>query len=212
MGTMNCDRIARWYQVMEYFTLGPTLERRRREFIGEIADAKRALILGDGDGRFTAKFLKVSKACSVDCVELSAEMIRQARRRTERIPTQAAVRFLNGDVMTVALEGPYDLIVSHFFLDCFTTAQVEQLVQRLVEVAPGARWVISEFRIPANGVASLAGSLLIGLLYRIFRWFTGLQVNRLSDYPQVFRKLGFEQRQSRSALGGILVSELWQIN
>ncbi len=86
---MNCDRIARWYQLMEYCTLGLALERRRYEFIGEVADAKRVLILGDGDGRFTAEFLKSSRANTIDYVEQSAEMIRQAKRRTERIPSRA---------------------------------------------------------------------------------------------------------------------------
>ncbi len=113
--------------------------------------------------------------------------------------------------MTVPLEGPYDLIVSHFFLDCVTTGQVEQLVRRLVEVAPKARWVISEFRIPADGTAHTAGKFLVGFLYRVFRWFTGLQVNRLSDYPEVLSEAGFERRRCCSTLSGILVSELWQI-
>ncbi len=208
---MNCDRIARWYRIMEYCTLGPALERRRRQFINDVADARRVLILGDGDGRFIAEFLKTSRACVVDFVELSTEMIRLARERVHAVPTRATMRFLQGDAVSVPLFGPYDLIVSHFFLDCFTTSQVEELVKRLLTLAPEARWVISEFRIPATGLGHLAGTLLVGFLYRVFRWLTGLQVKHLSDYPCVLQRAGFEQCGRQNALGGLLVSELWQL-
>ena len=49
---MNCDLIAPHYWWIERLGMGRTLERRRRWFLPEIGNARRALVLGDGDGRF----------------------------------------------------------------------------------------------------------------------------------------------------------------
>jgi len=55
---MNCDGIARWYRALEYLVFGRALERRRFEYLNDMADARHVLILGDGDGRFTAEFVR----------------------------------------------------------------------------------------------------------------------------------------------------------
>ena len=51
--------------------------------------------------------------------------------------------------MSVPLTGPYDLIVSHFFLDCFTTEQIEELVDRLLQICSGS--LLDRFRISNTG-------------------------------------------------------------
>jgi hypothetical protein len=71
----------------------------------------------------------------------------------------------------------YDLIVSHFFLDCFSPRQLEQLFECVLpHVLPGAQWVISEFAIPRNALAAYLARGIVGLLYRAFGWLTGLRV------------------------------------
>jgi len=40
---VNCDRIARWYRWIEYAGFGRALERRRKAFLTDIADARRGL-------------------------------------------------------------------------------------------------------------------------------------------------------------------------
>ena len=79
--------------------------------------------------------------------------------------------------------GSYDLIVSHFFLDCFFPHQLEQLFDSVLPHAlPGAHWVISEFAIPYNPFAARFARGIIRWLYRAFGWTTGLRVRDLPDY------------------------------
>src|SRR5258708_5460102 len=110
---MNCDRIARWYRLAEYLTLGHALEKRRREYLDRTLAAKHALLLGDGDGRFTAEFLTANRAARVDSLDLSTNMLTLAKRRIDALPFPTpAVRLLRADALTFPLEGPYDLIVT----------------------------------------------------------------------------------------------------
>lgn len=210
---MNCDRIARWYRPLEYLVFGRALERRRFEYLGQVGEVRRALILGDGDGRFTAEFVRRYPLARVDSVELSTGMLALAQARLRRLKLDSeGVRFFQGDARMIDLEGEYDLIVTHFFIDCFDVEELRTLVGRISErCVPGGRWLISEFSsIPGAGVLSIAAAALIRVMYLFFRIATGLRVKRLPDYVPVLAADGFRIVRQSSAAGGLLVSELWE--
>jgi len=205
---MNCDGIARWYRTGEYVVFGRSLEKTRLHFLSEMMAARNVLILGDGDGRFTAEFVRSNPQARVESLDLSARMIDLAKGRVYGIG--GAVTFRVGDARNIALNGPYDLVVSHFFLDCFTDAEVMPLIKRVAQhCEAGARWVVSEFCLPEQGLIRIAGWLLIRFLYLCFRVTTGLKVRRLSDYSLALSRHGFRIAQRHTSLGGLLVSEIW---
>ncbi len=204
---MNCDRIARCYLTFEYLAFGRALNRRRLAFLDEMSAAHSVLILGDGDGRFTAEFVKRNPRAQVESIDSSTRMIEIAKRRAGDYA--ANVNFRVGDARTMPLQGKYDLVVTHFFLDCFTDEELETLAVRVAEhCEPAAAWVISEFGLPESGLARVAARLLIRCLYFCFRLATGLKVNRLSDYGSLLTRLGFSLAERRTAFRGLLVSEM----
>ncbi len=208
---MNCDRIARWYRFLEHLVFGRALERRRFEYLEQVAGLRRVLMLGDGDGRFTAEFVKRNRLAEVDSVELSSGMLALARKRVEHEVHGARVRFWLADARTVELPGPYDLIVTHFFLDCFTESELAGLVAGLAKhCSPGGRWLISEFGLPSAGLRRVAAGALIRAMYWFFRTATGLPVNRLPQYAPVLAANGFRVVGQCSKASGLLVSELWE--
>lgn len=197
---------------MEYLTLGPALHRRRREFLKDIATAQSVLILGDGDGRFTADFLRRNTEALVDSVESSRSMADLAAARIARAPNgPRRVRQLLDDARTVRLMGSYDLAVTHFFLDCFTTEELERLIPRITaHIRPGGRWIISEFQIPSEGLRRQVAKLVVKLLYAAFGVLTGLKTRCLPNYRQVLENNGYIRTAAKSGFAGILISELWQ--
>jgi ubiquinone/menaquinone biosynthesis C-methylase UbiE len=202
---LNCDRIARWYRWLEYIGFGRALERRRNAFLSDVADARRALVLGEGDGRFLARLAAEMfrhPGATIDYVDLSPRMLELARARAGD-----QVRYILGDALTIPLKAAeYDLIVTHFFLDCFNEQDAAALVARIAAAAkPDARWLISEFR-----AASWWSRMWIGALYLFFRITTGLKTQRLIDHRPSLRQHGFEIEKSEAARAGLLVSELWR--
>lgn len=81
---MNCDPIARWYAGLEYLTLGRALERCRFQFLPLSRPVRRALLFGDGDGRFAARLVQCHPEAEIWSVELSGEMVAVARERVRR--------------------------------------------------------------------------------------------------------------------------------
>ncbi len=122
------------------------------------------------------------------------------------------IRLHPADALDWNPSGSYDLVVSHFFLDCFYPHQLEQLFDRVLpHLRPGAQWVISEFAIPRNPLAAYFARAIIGLLYRAFGLITGLPVRALPDYAPSLLRRGFVRIHERRYLAGLLCSQLWSL-
>ncbi len=208
---MNCDPLARWYRWLEYAGFGRALERRRTAFLAAMTTARQVLVLGDGDGRFLSAFLQTNRHAEVDTVDSSAAMLTLARQRVSDTDTPR-VRFHHADA--TRWQPPavsYDLIVTHFFLDCFTNGELRPLVARLSAfAAPGARWVVSEFHQPDAGLAAWHARAWIAGLYAFFRVVTGLRVRRLPDHAATLATAGFRLEREEIARFGLLTSQLWR--
>ena len=209
----NFDPLARIYRWMEYLSFGPMLERCRFHFLSRCLKARQALVLGDGDGRFTARLLAANPLVQADAIDSSAAMLAQLRRRVFRDSphVEARLHTIQADLRSFhPSQKKYDLLISHFFLDCLTEEEVAALAKRLLpHLTPDVIWLISEFSIPETGWQRAGSQLLVRFLYLAFSWMTGLRIHRLPDYAPVLRHHGFRRRQQHKFLHGLLVSEIW---
>jgi ubiquinone/menaquinone biosynthesis C-methylase UbiE len=206
----NFNRLARLYRWMEYASFGPWLWWCRCTFLNELTDCRRAAIFGDGDGRFTARLLSVNQVVEVDAVDASKAMLHSLMSRASSNAGRVHVHC--SDVRQWQPASPqYDLIVTHFFLDCLTTGEVRALAAQMHRSAvPGAQWVVSEFVEPSGKVKHVVARAIIWLLYRAFGLLTGLEVRALPDHHTAMREAGFVLEKRRAWLGGLLISELWR--
>jgi Methyltransferase domain len=205
------NRLARLYRWMEFFSFGPWLALTRRTFLAQFTQTRRALVLGDGDGRFTASLLRANPSVQVDAVDASPAMLhallRRARPHADRVNISPAdVRAWQPPVSAP----PYDLIATHFFLDCLTTPEIRSLAATLrPAVSPSALWVVSEFAIPPGWRGRLFAGPLVAALYAAFGLLTGLAVRTLPDHASALQQAGFTLLHRRSRVGGLLIAELW---
>jgi hypothetical protein len=206
----NFDRVARPYRWLEYISFGPWLARCRNAQLAYLTSARHALVLGDGDGRFLAHLLAANPTLTADVVDSSHAMLTLLDRRMRRSHVHQRSRLHHSDALDWNPTGSYDLIVSHFFLDCFFPHQLEQLFDSVLPHAlPGAQWVISEFAIPRNPFAAWFAGGIVRSLYRAFGWSTGLRVRVLPDYAASLIRRGWLPVHDRRYLAGLLCSQLW---
>jgi ubiquinone/menaquinone biosynthesis C-methylase UbiE len=210
---MNADRIAPYYQALEYLRFGRTLERVRSAMLGHLTDRKKALVLGDGDARFLNSFISHVPGAKVDTLDLSERMLQLAQRRLRMYRHPAAdVRFHHADIRTAPLpDTGYDLIATHFFLDVFTEAELRSWIARVTRAsAKGALWVISEFDLPVGGWRRTYAAAWLAIMYKAFRLTTGLATQRLPDWRPILQENGFRPLHALRFRNGFLVSELWE--
>jgi ubiquinone/menaquinone biosynthesis C-methylase UbiE len=211
---MNADRIAVYYESLERLCFGRALERRRLAFLCEAETSRYALICGGGDGRFLARLLHSNPRVEVDFVDSSPKMTSLAQRRIAGMRRSAArrVQFTVGDIRDFRPHyRGYDLIATNFFLDCFTDQDVTRVIEQLSSwTLPDALWMISEFQTCSGKLERLWQTTIVRTLYFAFRMTTGLGVSRIPNYAKPLQTAGFLRRREQSAMGGLLISSVWQ--
>lgn len=208
------DRIAHLYRAMEYLSFGPMLERCRFHHLPALRDSRQALVIGDGDGRFLAKLFTSNSQIRAGAVDQSPAMLRRLKTRVVRVGAQNRLATICTDARAFEPPGAnYDLVATHFFLDCLTESEAGHLIARLrPHLVPGALWLVSEFQVPKGApFEAWLARRTISALYAAFRILTGLAVRQILPWPALLARHGFERIASRSWLRGLLVSELWQL-
>jgi ubiquinone/menaquinone biosynthesis C-methylase UbiE len=212
----NFDLVARPYRWLEYLTLGPVLQHCRVHYLPSLLRQKKALILGDGDGRFLSRLLAANPHLHADAVDLSETMLKLLRSRCEAAAPNATARLNTHQTDALAFSNAspekYDLVVTHFFLDCLTQPDLEALILRTSPtLAPKALWLVSDFRIPSTGPMRLPAKLLTRTLYLVFHILTGLRTSHLPDHTAPLTQAGLTRISYHHRLSGLLTTELWQL-
>ena len=213
---MSFDAIAPWYRALERIAFGSQLQRCRLACLGEIVAPRRALVVGEGNGRFLCELLRVHPGVEVDCLDASKRMLELARERIgEASPDHAArVRFLHEDITSWIPPGDrYDLIVTHFVLDCFREAELAFIIKKLAGAATSdATWLLADFRIPGGGFARLRARVWLTVMYGFFRMTARIEANELIDSTPFIQAQDFALAARHQFKGAMLKSELWRRN
>jgi ubiquinone/menaquinone biosynthesis C-methylase UbiE len=209
---MSFDTLAPHYRWMEWLLAGGKIQRCRTAFLGETKQACRALLVGEGNGRFLSELLRANSSVQVTYVDASARMLEQARARLQRDGRSAErVDFIHADILSWSPpRDGFDLLVTHFFLDCFRPHQLAEVVARLSAVAaPDARWLVSDFREPDGGLAQWRAHWILTVMYWFFRIVTRLPARQLTPPDPFLEQQGFVLQSRRLSEWGLLHSDLW---
>ena len=160
---MSFDLIAPHYRWLESVAFANRLQNARLAFLDQIPRPRRVLIAGEGNGRFLREFARRFPEASIDCVDASVRMLRLARSRLAGIDNR--IQFIQSNLLNWSPEeNAYDLVVTHFFLDCFDECELEKIVETVTNSATrNAIWLLADFSIPSGALAENAcANLAVG--------------------------------------------------
>jgi ubiquinone/menaquinone biosynthesis C-methylase UbiE len=213
---VSFDGIAPWYRALETIAFGNALQRCRVACLGEVQSPRRALIVGEGNGRFLCKLMRMHPELDVDCVDASERMLSLAQKRIEReLPERVdRVRFLKRDITSWAPpENHYDLVVTHFVLDCFPASELAGVIKNLSRSTKSdAALLLADFRLPDRGFARLRARLWLAAMYQFFRLTARIQASELIDSTALLKAQEFALVRQHLFRHGMLKSELWRRN
>lgn len=210
---MSFDRLAPHYRWMESILAGGLLQRCRAAWLDEVTNARHVLVAGEGNGRFLSACAARMPNARFTVVDSSRAMLAQAEARWRRAGGSAEHLSLVHAALPgwTPPAGAFDLVVTHFFLDCFPEAELRSVVKKLSGAAgPSARWLLSDFEVPAKGVARLRAKLALALAYGFFRVATRLPAARLVPPDPDLIANGFVRGHRRTFNAGLLKAELWR--
>jgi hypothetical protein len=140
------------------------------------------------------------------------QQLARARVRRETRGSEQRLRLLQEDLWTWSVESnAYQLIVTHFVLDCFSENEIERIVAKLAGAARrNAFWLLADFAIPSRGMARLHAQLWLRAMYWFFRATTRISSRELVDPSELLRTHGFRLVGKTVTRFGLIKSELWQ--
>ena len=209
---MSFDLVAPHYRWLETIAFGNALQRARTHWIDTIARPKRTLILGEGDGRFLCELVRAYPKIEVDCIDASEAMLHLARARLRRMHPESfsRVHFFREDILKWSPRKSYDLLVTHFFLDCFPGRELQAIIAKLASAAePGAVWLIADFTIPRKRFARAHARVWMRMMYTFFRATAGITANELVDPIPYLDGYGFTRASESLSRGRMLRSDVY---
>ncbi len=210
---MSFNLLAPHYRWMEWLLAGGKLQRCRTAFLPALPRPRHALLLGEGNGRFLTELLRAHPGARFTCVDASARMLDCTQARLNRDGRNASAgRFIHANLLEwIPPAGEFDLIVSHFFLDCFPPDQLEAVIQRVTEAAmPSARWLIADFREPPGGWRRWRARCILQSMYWFFRRATALPAQQLTPPDETLQRHGFTLVERQLHEWGLLLSDVWE--
>src|SRR5262245_54482955 len=208
---MSFDLLAPHYRWMEFVLAGEKLQRCRLAGLEAIGDCRDILIAGIGPGRFLEACASALPEARIVCVDASEAMLQQARntwRQAGGKPGQ--VSFIHAALPDwQPPRAAFDLIVTHFFLDCFPEPMLSRVIAGLAMAAQSdARWLISDFQIPSRGLARWRAQAVLAMAYTFFQLATRLPARHLSSPAALLERHGFHLTHRRTFDYGLLYSEV----
>ncbi len=197
---MNFDRLAPHYPWLEILFAGGLMQRCRTTYLSQAQNCRRAL-------------LRANPEIEVVCIEHSANMIRQMRRRLTQEKLDAArVQFCQMNILDwTSPKAEFDLVATNFFLNCFHPGELQSLVPRLAASAkPDAVWLLADFCVLARGWRRWRAKMILQLLYAGFRVTTSLSARRLTPPDALLEAEGFVLTERRLNCLGLVHADLWR--
>lgn len=210
---MSFDVLAPHYRWMEVVLAGEKLQRCRTAFLGQLPRCRNVLIIGEGNGRFLVECRQQFQHAHITCVDASARMLEQARARLRHSGLNpAGVDFIHANALNwQPPAAAFDLLVTHFFLDCFGPEQLAQVVGTLATAArPEANWLLADFQVPPAGLRRYRALAIHRLMYWFFCLVARLPARRLTVPDPLLAQHGFGLRERRLSDWDLLHSDWWQ--
>lgn len=207
---MNFDRLAPFYQAMECLAAGGKLRRCREAFLGGIPEPRQVLLAGEGRGGFLRECLKRFPKARFTVVESSRVMLDLAKRGLDDADLKR-VLFVHADLLDWSCDERFDMIATHFFLDCFEPRPLAAIVEKLGGLATeDATWLLSDFQVANGRLSAIRSRCILWMLYWFFRISCKLEAGSLTAPETFLGDAGFRLVERREYDWGLLKSECWR--
>jgi SAM-dependent methyltransferase len=203
-GWRSFDHVAAIYERAERWCFGGRLHAARIAGLAELRSPRRALLLGEGDGRFAAALLSRFPDCEVHVVDRSPKMLELVRIRTRDFASR--VLCVQADACDYAPTRDFDLVTTLFFFDCLSAAEQSRVVDRVTPaLTADATWLYADFDPGPGGVRGLGHRLTLWALYGAFGLITDITTLRYHDPLPALAQRGFVP-DARHRCSGLLRS------
>src|SRR4051794_37792998 len=174
--TMKCNynNVANFYDQLSTFIFGKAIFNAQKFLLNSVPPRSAVLIVGGGTGWILEELAKqYPSGLKITYLDSSSEMIRLSRKKNGG---GNKVTFLPADIRDVEFAGKYDVVITPFVLDNFSTVSVKIVFEKIDKIlAAGGLWLFSDFQI--GDKSRFWQKTLLKVMYYFFKIFCNIEAN-----------------------------------
>ncbi len=203
----NFNGIAWIYDSMAKLVFGKTIRLAQINMLQAIPPGSRILIVGGGTGWILEEISVVhGTGLRITYVDSSAKMISLAKKK---YAANNRVKFVNESILTTNLYDTYNVVITPFIFDVFSTHTARLVFERInLHVKDSSLWLYSDFN--ASTGISLGQKVLLKIMYLFFRLCCGIEAKQLPDMDRYFLEHGYRLALEKNYMGNFITSRVYQ--
>ena len=210
MSTNAYNKLAGYYDFLVKIIFGNTLLQAKRQFLGELQESNRMLLIGGGSGQILFDILQDNPQNQVVYLEKSGNMTALARKRLTA-GMASRVCFIEGDESKLPKDEKFDAVITNFFLDQFREDRLDMLMGMLNDsLKISGKWLFTDFRLQKGQAHYWWQNLLVKTMLAFFKITTRLEANRLPDYDHYFQAQNLCLVEEKYFLKKLIVSRVYR--
>jgi len=206
------DLVAPIYDALASLVFAGAIRRAQLSLIPRLSDAHNLLIIGGGTGWFLLALLRRVGVERVLYVEKSPKMLSYSRDLIAKEAPEhlSRVEFRLGTEESItAADGPFDVIVTNFFLDLFSDENSAAVAEGLfAHFAQTGRWLFVDFKMPDRFMARMTAHALFKVMFTFFNVTAKMESRRPPNYERIFGRLGLRVLEERTFYASIISAQL----
>lgn len=173
------DKLSIIYDLLVNIVFVRAIQKSQIALIKRVENAHEWLILGGGTGWILDEIFKIHPDVKITYVEASQKMISKARRKEP----QGKVNYVLGSIDQIPPEKNYDVVMTAFFWDMFSTKKAVRMKQAIDQkIKNDAIWLLADFK----NTDIWWQEILIKVMYWFFRFTCHIEASELPDFDQIF--------------------------
>ena len=207
MARGNYDHVASIYDPLARIIFGSTISVSQFSLLRYNFSGSKILIAGGGTGTILEELGKLKTTpLTITFIELSEKMLRKAKKKNAGCHK---VKYIHGDVEHFRADGSFDIIITPFLFDNFTTDKAKGVFNHLNDMLDREGiWLFTDFYISSE--TPWWQRSLLKLMYRFFKIIARVEANQLPDTASLFAGAAYSCEQEIFFYGNFIRSALYR--
>jgi cyclopropane fatty-acyl-phospholipid synthase-like methyltransferase len=188
MSVNNFDRIAFAYDSLSKLVFGGAIKKSQLHYLAILKPKSSVLILGGGTGWLLKELTAQYPNANICYIEASGKMLNLSKAL---IKNHEHIRFIHGTESNIPQGSKFDVVITNFYLDLFTTKSLQHVIDKINTVTTADTvWLVSDFITPETWWQKI----LMKLMYRFFKITTHIEASSLPEWSKLLSKNGWTKK------------------
>lgn len=203
----NYNPTAFFYDALNRIVFGKATVKSQVWLLNNVPANAHILIIGGGTGWILEELAAVhNSGLHITYIESADKMLNRSKKR--KIKNNDVV-FVLQDARYFIPDTLYDIIMTPFLFDNFSTEQVKNLIKHFYPfMSANGLWLVTDYQLTKKG--RVWQKILLKTMYTFFRWLSHVEVKDLPEIDNCFDSLKFHKKNAKCFYGGFIQSAVYQ--